>query len=83
MNHSISPTLGVELFTLPGSAQINVAFPDGKNAMFDPVARVWHHTTPAPTTPESLLAAYSAEDNIELVAYLIRYSEKRRKGVAH
>ena len=83
MNHPISPTLSVELFTLPGSAQIQVAFPDGKGAMFDPVASGWHHATPAPTTPETLLAAYSAEDKSELVAYLIRYSEKRRTGVTH
>ena len=83
MNHPISPALSVKLFTLPGSAQIQVNFPDGKDAIFDPVAEVWRYAIPAPTTPETLLAAYSAEDKRALVAYLIRYSERRRTGGTH
>ncbi len=69
MTYSITPTLSVELLTLPGSAQIQVTFPGGKGAMFDPSAGAWHHATPDPTTPETLLAAYSGEDQRELVAY--------------
>lgn len=71
------PKLELGIRVLPGSARIQVTFPRGEMAMFDPESRTWHRAGLDQPAPWTILRSLSRQRPGKLEQRLITFTAAR------